>query len=654
MIKKLGLIGALLSLVGATLIPASPAQAAFAPWLPDPIVYTVGDTVSFDLGCGENDVTNVYYQNGQLPDGLTMSNLGLVTGIPTTTGTFTLSGYHCSYNGGSYAGYIPSATVTFQINAVVTPVPTVLAHSLNTETCSFYYAYMFPVTPDFGTTFTKLENQSGTVIIGRLPADQLNGNFLYSGTSTLAQINDLPNQAGWVGSFTGTPFQCGDTLTFSAGYQYRGAPVATSSVQNVVVDKPNQPVTSGGSPIQKLINLNNAGCQFRILAALPSTPLPGSTKITINSYHQDGQVDQLTLTISDQVAAGVMDFTFDPTQLSSGPIDIAGVASEDYQVSTSWLCGSPLYVSVEYRDLLNNYWSSTWAPELQTDGFGITPTRSETVTPPDFEYTISAVQSSVGDCSISVIASLPDEARPIGLAITNTQNNDWITAVIITEPESNNGVITANLSFTSKDENYASVPVPDENKIFEEGTDCSGTYRAVIDSPGGILASSLFTLGETMPTCNAGSTRNEQQRRCSPVERGFYTTELNSTTPIACPAGMTTATTASKSVNDCYKPIVQSIVGFKAPKALKFKGTINLPLITNTKAVAWFRVTGPCTAKVANVTTTVKGKKVTTKMLKVTAGKKAGTCLVDLTAPTSGKYLDLKKVVQIKVSKTGK
>ncbi|NBX94030.1 MAG: hypothetical protein EBQ79_00125, partial [Actinobacteria bacterium] len=59
MIKKLGLIGALLSLVGATLIPAAPAQAAFAPWLPDPIVYTVGDTVSFDLGCGENDVTNV-------------------------------------------------------------------------------------------------------------------------------------------------------------------------------------------------------------------------------------------------------------------------------------------------------------------------------------------------------------------------------------------------------------------------------------------------------------------------------------------------------------------------------------------------------------------------------------------------------------------
>ncbi|NBQ97412.1 MAG: hypothetical protein EBU12_04120, partial [Microbacteriaceae bacterium] len=638
MIKKLGLIGALLSLVGATLIPAAPAQAAFAPWLPDPIVYTVGDTVSFDLGCGENDVTNVYYQNGQLPDGLTMSNLGLVTGIPTTTGTFTLSGYYCSYNGGSYAGFIPSATVTFQINAVVTPVPTVLAHSLNTETCSFYFAYMFPVTPDFGTTFTKLENQSGTVIVGTLPADQLNGNFLYSGTSTLAQINDLPNQAGWVGTFTGNPFQCGDTITFSAGYQYKGAPVATSSVQNVVVDKPSQPATTGGAPIQKLINLNNADCQFRILSTLPTTPLPGSTKISINSYHESGQVDQLTLTIADSVAAGVMDFTFDPTQLSNGPIDVAGVASEDYQVSTSWQCGSTLYVSVEYRDLLDNYWSSTWAPQLQTDGFGITPTRPETSTPQNQEFSISAVQSNIGDCSISVVASLPDDARPVAIAITNTENNDWISGVIVYDSVSTNGVITANLSFASKDDIYASVPVADENKIFEEGQGCSGTFRAIIDSPGGILTSTLFTLGETMPTCNAGSTLDEEERRCTPVERGYYTTELNSTTPIACPPGMTTATTASKSVNDCYKPIVQSIVGFKAPKALKFNGTTNLALITNTKAVSAFTVTGPCTAKLANVVTKVKGKKVTTKMLKVTAGKKAGTCSINFTSPTTGKY----------------
>jgi hypothetical protein len=117
---------------------------------------------------------------------------------------------------------------------------------------------------------------------------------------------------------------------------------------------------------------------------------------------------------------------------------------------------------------------------------------------------------------------------------------------------------------------------------------------------------------------------------------------------------MTTAATTSKSIEDCYKPIAQVIPGFKAPKALKFKTTSNLALVTNTKALASFTVTGPCTTKLVSITTTVNGQKTTTKMLKVTAGKKAGKCAITLTSPTSGKYLDLKKVVQIKVSKTGK
>jgi cytochrome b involved in lipid metabolism len=159
-------------------------------------------------------------------------------------------------------------------------------------------------------------------------------------------------------------------------------------------------------------------------------------------------------------------------------------------------------------------------------------------------------------------------------------------------------------------------------------------------------------------SCFAGYFVNVSQNSCAPAPVGYFVTSeasaagVTSATP--CPAGMTTATTASKSVNDCYKPIVQSIVGFKAPKGLKFNGTTNLALITNTKTVSAFTVAGPCTAKLTNVVTKVKGKKVTTKMLKVTAGKKAGTCSIKLTSPTTGKYLGLSKAVKIKVSKTGK
>jgi hypothetical protein len=117
---------------------------------------------------------------------------------------------------------------------------------------------------------------------------------------------------------------------------------------------------------------------------------------------------------------------------------------------------------------------------------------------------------------------------------------------------------------------------------------------------------------------------------------------------------MTTLSTGSTSPNDCYKPIVQSIASFKSPKALKYKAVSYLPITTNTKATATAKATGRCTAKAVNVVTKVKGKKVTTRKLKVTASTKAGTCKITLTSPAKDKYLGMTKTVQIKVSKTGK
>lgn len=645
-----------ISILLSSALSISPASAWVLPDSWSVVSFTVGDSVSRDMGCQENNITDVHFDSGTLPPGLTMDSQGIITGSPTTPGDYTLNGYHCTYSGGSYGGYVPSYSVTFRINAITTPTPTLIAHSLNISTCSFYLGYIFPATPDAGSITLKIHNQSGTELVESLDAASFTSKQLYDGVRDIAGLNEMPLDPNFNGTFTGNPFACGDTLTFTIGYQYTGAPVASAVVSNVNVNKPADVPnpTYGGAPIQRLINLNNGSCQFRVLAWLPSAPLAGSTHITINRYHQDQSVDQLTFTIEDQVASGLMDFTFTPEELSSGIISKSSIASEDYQVSTSWECGKSLNVSVDYRDQQNNYLSSTWAPQLQTDGFSVTPTRPEPTNNYNVDYSITAAQSNVGGCNISVVATLPDEARPITLAISSVESIDWIAGVVVNDQVSVNGVITANLSLTSKDAIFANVPVSDENKIFAGEAPCSGTYRVFIDSPVGVLASTTVTLGQVMPTCNSGSILFEEEHSCVEVERGYYTTELNSSTPIACPAGMTTATKASKSINDCYKPIVQSIVGFKSPKALKFSGTTNLAVITNTKAVSSFTVTGPCTAKLVNVVTKVKGKKVTTKMLKVTAGKKAGICNIGISAPSTGKYLDLKQPVQIKVSKTGK
>jgi cytochrome b involved in lipid metabolism len=141
---------------------------------------------------------------------------------------------------------------------------------------------------------------------------------------------------------------------------------------------------------------------------------------------------------------------------------------------------------------------------------------------------------------------------------------------------------------------------------------------------------------------------------CMIVPRGFFAANTASTLPSQCASGLTTLAAGATSASDCYKPIAQTIAGFKAPKALKFKAVTNLPLITNTKAQATFKTKGSCSAKATNVTTKVKGKKVTTRMLRVTASSKAGTCSVTLTSPASGKYLALSRTVAIKVSKSGR
>jgi hypothetical protein len=458
-----------------------------------------------------------------------MDSQGLITGLPTTSGTYRLDGYSCTYNGGSNGGSSSGYFVIFQINEMTTPAPFLAAHNLNAADCSFYVGFVFPSTPDTGTVYLKIENSRGDSIRAYAGvSDHRVAGTLYGGTLTVNDLNNASDFFGLQPAITGfRDYKCGDTLNFSVGYQSGGAPVATASVNSVVVDKPAQ---SGG---------NGGG---------------------------------------------------------------------------------------------NN-------------------------NPADF-YTISASRSMTGNCSISVVASSSDfmYQGPYAIGILNEDNSNFMNPYAVARfdefPE--DGIVSATLSLASVTDMSANVPLTYKS-IGSDDPTCGGYFRVVLVAsvgPGGILNSSVFNL--TPSTCNAGWLIGANNQGCSEVERGFYTTDLNSSTPIACPAGMTTATTASKSVNDCYAPMVQSILGFKIPKVLKFKATTNLALITNTKAVSTFTIAGPCTGKLGNVASKVKGKKVTTKMLKITAGKKAGKCTINLAAPASGKYLDLRQVVNIKVSKTGK
>ena len=159
-------------------------------------------------------------------------------------------------------------------------------------------------------------------------------------------------------------------------------------------------------------------------------------------------------------------------------------------------------------------------------------------------------------------------------------------------------------------------------------------------------------------TCTAGNFYSDALSKCTPAPKGYFVTAISSaagvTSATACPAGYTTLATGSTQSSDCYKPIAQAITGFSAPKTMKYKAVSYLPITTNSKAIATAKTTGPCSAQAVNVVTTVKGKTVTTRKLKVTASTKAGTCKITLTSPARDKYLGMTKTVQIKVSKSGK
>lgn len=172
---------------------------------------------------------------------------------------------------------------------------------------------------------------------------------------------------------------------------------------------------------------------------------------------------------------------------------------------------------------------------------------------------------------------------------------------------------------------------------------------------GSFVSATSAASGVTSATaCPAGKFSSETGSiECQVAPKGFFVSASASSSATQCSAGFTTLASASTLASDCYKPIAQTIPGFIAPKALKYKGTGNLPITTNSQAIAGFKFSGPCTAKVTTVITKKNGQNVSNKVLKLTATTLSGTCKLTLTSPASGKFLGMTKSLQIKVSQKG-
>ncbi len=275
--------------------------------------------------------------------------------------------------------------------------------------------------------------------------------------------------------------------------------------------------------------------------------------------------------------------------------------------------------------------SDSNAPQSQTTGLntlsGQFPTESE---------------NKIGIANTEATYSLAD------VAAHNTQTDCW---TVVFEKVYN--ITTYIRNHPGGASSISKICGKDGTAIFDNKHGGSSSQALILSTYKiGVLAKPI------VKTCTAGNFYSDALSKCTPAPKGYFVTATSSaagvTSATACPQGFTTLATGSTQSSACYKPIAQAITGFSAPKAMKYKAVSYLPITTNTKANATAKTTGPCTTQAVSVNTTVKGKKVTTRKLKVTASTKAGTCKITLTSPAKDKYLGLTKAVQIKVSKTGK
>jgi cytochrome b involved in lipid metabolism len=232
------------------------------------------------------------------------------------------------------------------------------------------------------------------------------------------------------------------------------------------------------------------------------------------------------------------------------------------------------------------------------------------------------------------------------------------------EPASSNALPCPQGFFSANEGSAACTPAPAGYSVPDEASSealpCEpgrfSSEEGMVDceqAPAGYFVSTTAAT-QAIPCSKGFFAASEGSVSCMKVPRGFYVSTVAATRATICSKGLTTASTGATSSTSCYKPILQVLTGFKAPTALKYSAKTNLIATTTAKAVTSFKTTGPCSAKIITLTTKVKGKNVSSKVLSVTAGKTAGTCKIVQTSPEVGKYAAFTKTTSIKISRTGK
>lgn len=442
-----------------------------------------------------------------------------------------------------------------------------------------------------------------------------------------------------VGSFRLPLILC-DRVTFNEGF----------GVGTILVAPASTP-----APSLKAIALNDGNCSIRVIGALPSVPLAGSTTLTVSTEN-----DATTLVLREYGVGELIDITLAMNNFITSAQNNPNVLSLSKNTHEA-TCGKNVNFVLGY--------SNQGAPvaTATASAYGQTVAAEATVT------VLEVVDQA---CKFRIIGSVPKLTDDNKLKIVVSASiGGWdIMFSGVTPDKPLDVVIDLKDPNALEDlENVASYFVWGEPFNCQNAFILAGVYYNGI----GYGATVDFTYYAT-DTCAPGTygkleTFNGYVHRVcaqaprgtyvdvsnilgvpTPAPKGYYVATEGATSATKCPAGLTTELEGARSKNECYKQKFQTAKAIKTPTKLKFGGKFETAgradAGLNLTAVA----TGSCTLTATTKTVKVNGKSVKQPRWVIKATKKAGNCKVTFSNEGDYTYKPFSVTKTIKVTKTGK
>jgi hypothetical protein len=625
-------LAALLLTLGGVVAVESPANASWNDNSYQTHYVKVGETVSWDWNlCGDGAYEH-WFNEGSLPPGLELSGAGMITGAATATGTYYMGDWHCSVNfpgfGNLHNASSNSGGMTIEVTQDPSPVPTVQIESLVNAACEFHISGELPATPNAGSVKLTLSNGTSS---GEYQLSNLAASTTFNITASLQDLATMYNNSAVV-SVNQTPvLSCGDTITATLAYSNGFNAVATAS-SNVQVALPEPPT------IVSVTNLNDALCDIRVVGTLPSSAIAGSVRLSFT----DG-TDSLVATLTTTTAGKLIDLTI-PTKPFS-ILDLPGVAAVSSTNGYQPACGQAVSVTLSYQHS---------GPAIASKATSyVTPTQGTVGTP---IVSLSVIGGPT--CLVAVTAYIPMATENTSLFVGDFSGNGATGLNLANYPTDRPFTVLIPMNAI----NTTTSPYITGSSVELAPFTCGSQVGAMVSlanmetslSDLASVVHSEFTEDQTSTlSCGLGTVKTIGGI-CAPALRGFYVNVLNALTASACPVGYTTDGAGSTSVNDCYKVLAQSVKSLKAPKAMKFKAVVALPVITTAAVGAQVSASGPCTVSTVAAGGKVAGKKVKVATLAVTAGTAAGNCVLSYISPEVQHFGAYSQTLTIKVNKKGK